>query len=70
MPYLWACISPFSFEAKDKGVTGLSPARLWDMGNRSNILSTPLSEVVSVTPADAGVIVKCEWNKYTKAKLI
>ena len=65
MPYLWACISPFSFEGKDKSVTGLSPARLRDMWYRSNILSTLLSEVVSVTLADAGVIVKSEWNTYT-----
>lgn len=70
MPYLSACISPFSFEGKDKGMTGLYPARLWDMWYRSNILSTLLSEVMSVTLADAEVIVKSEWNTYTEAKLI
>lgn len=51
-------------------MTGLYPARLWDMWYRSNILSTLLSEVMSVTLADAEVIVKSEWNTYTEAKLI
>lgn len=65
MLYLWACISPFCFEGKDKGVTGLSPARLQDMWYRSNVLSMLPSEVMSVILADAGVIVKSEWNTYT-----
>lgn len=62
MPYLWACISPLSFGGKDKGVTGLSPARLKDIWYGSNILSTLLSEVMSVTLADAEVIIKDEQN--------
>lgn len=52
VPYIWACISPFSLEVNYKGVTGFYPPRLLDVRYRLNILNVLLSKVMSVMLAD------------------